>query len=326
MKKLLLLAALLLSMTSRAQEDSISSQEDFIPDDKVLVNESIEETKQKMLESRKRIDSYKDYVDWVNDYKTSFEAFDYSKIDQCLANIKNFLKTDKAKVFSEEERLLNLLYGLYITYGLNVEDKVVLKRYTAFFKKVNDLVSGVNTVFDKIRDAHSMDIYFKEEAAIDSFSQLLEVPLKDAKQKIGGVIKDEIDFVNTAIKDEEKEYRKMESFKQKLYAKMNERETQINGLAIKLGLPLFCGTILLLFLGPTLIRLLRKGQTEAVASTNSQNVLLEISTVLLLTMTILILGLSGKINGDVLGTLIGGISGYVLNKMRTGNNNTSSNT
>jgi hypothetical protein len=47
--------------------------------------------------------------------------------------------------------------------------------------------------------------------------------------------------------------------------------------------------------------------------------LVEISTVLLLTMSILILGLSEKIKSDVLGTLIGGISGYVLNRMRSTN-------
>ena len=95
---------------------------------------------------------------------------------------------------------------------------------------------------------------------------------------------------------------------------MNEKR-DINSLAIKVGLPAFCITILLLFLGPAWIR--RKSTNPDGDTTgNGQSVLLEISTVLLLTMSILILGLSGKINGDVLGTLIGGISGYVLNRMR----------
>ena len=101
---------------------------------------------------------------------------------------------------------------------------------------------------------------------------------------------------------------------------MDEEETQINDLAIKLGLPLFCLTILALFLVPSFLNKNKVEQDQQRES--SQNVLLEISTVLLLTMSILILGLSGKIQSDVLGTLIGGISGYVLNRIRirTGTN------
>ncbi len=46
----------------------------------------------------------------------------------------------------------------------------------------------------------------------------------------------------------------------------------------------------------------------------SSGIILQLITVYLLTVTILILGISEKISSEVLGTLIGGISGYVLGK------------
>src|SRR5262249_27786272 len=53
-----------------------------------------------------------------------------------------------------------------------------------------------------------------------------------------------------------------------------------------------------------------------VRSIFASGILVEIITVLLLTMSVLILGLANRIQGEVLGTLLGGISGYVLNRFR----------
>jgi hypothetical protein len=55
---------------------------------------------------------------------------------------------------------------------------------------------------------------------------------------------------------------------------------------------------------------------EQVKAIFASGILVEIITVLLLTMSILILGLANRIEGPVLGTLLGGISGYVLNRFR----------
>ncbi|MEO1658008.1 MAG: hypothetical protein AAFR65_09820 [Pseudomonadota bacterium] len=49
---------------------------------------------------------------------------------------------------------------------------------------------------------------------------------------------------------------------------------------------------------------------------NENRVLLEAMTVFILTAAILILGIASKISSEVLGTLIGGISGYVLGKFK----------
>lgn len=88
-----------------------------------------------------------------------------------------------------------------------------------------------------------------------------------------------------------------------------ESEKSIDKLAIMWGLPAFCITILLLNLTP---QYLRRRRDESIDKVDRSS--LDVSTVLLLTMTILILGLSKMINGEVLGTLLGGISAYVLNR------------
>lgn len=100
---------------------------------------------------------------------------------------------------------------------------------------------------------------------------------------------------------------------------LDKSRTDINQLAIQLGLPLFCGTVILLFAIPFVAI---RGGNAANGVDGAKGfpfgTLVEISTVLLLTMSILILGLAGKLEGPVLGTLLGGISGYVLNRVREG--------
>jgi prefoldin subunit 5 len=99
-------------------------------------------------------------------------------------------------------------------------------------------------------------------------------------------------------------------------AKLNEDIAQdrsdIQTSAIRYGLPLFCITVVVLFLVSHYmsLRLQQQQPDNQLASS-----VLDLTTVLLLTMTILILGLADKIKGEVLGTLLGGISGYVLNRI-----------
>lgn len=101
-----------------------------------------------------------------------------------------------------------------------------------------------------------------------------------------------------------------------IVAKQSKTKTEINQLAIELGLPLFCATVLLMLALPIVVQAVTKAPTSDIHDIFTSGILVEIITVLLLTMSILILGLSGKIEGPVLGTLLGGISGYVLNRFR----------
>ena len=98
-----------------------------------------------------------------------------------------------------------------------------------------------------------------------------------------------------------------------------DKDISINHEAIMWGLPLFCFTIIVLFYGAFFYRRISLKQGNAAPDTDQSQdqitkVLLEIITVLLLTMTVLILGLSRILSENVLGTLLGGIAGYILNR------------
>jgi hypothetical protein len=94
-------------------------------------------------------------------------------------------------------------------------------------------------------------------------------------------------------------------------------ETFMNRLAIRYGLPWFCLTAMALFLIPQIIRagvLVYKPDLSSQLGFSVDKII-ELVTILFISLTILILGLASKIDGQVLGTLLGGISGYVLNRI-----------
>jgi len=89
-------------------------------------------------------------------------------------------------------------------------------------------------------------------------------------------------------------------------------QTQIDKALVTFALPSFAVLIVLLLLAPRLYK-----DTGIQKIILESGVLLELITVFLLTATTLLLGIANKIDGDILGTLLGGISGYVLGRSRT---------
>lgn len=128
-----------------------------------------------------------------------------------------------------------------------------------------------------------------------------------------------IERLNTLLINTQEKIKARELYLKKLYNNKG-KNTNLHRTAIMMGLPAFCITILLLFLIPYF---LERKNTVKLAEDETQQAsgkqyLLDVATVLLLTMTILILGLAKMITGEVLGTLLGGISGYVLNRSMHG--------
>ncbi len=154
---------------------------------------------------------------------------------------------------------------------------------------------------DKVGELNSEAVIkYSDKSKIDGDVQLVLNSIADA-----------VDNINTYRQSIERE---IESNKKKLvqlYA--SEEDRNIHRIAIQFGLPSFCLTILILFLYPYYIERKSANDNESATSERKQY-LLDVATVLLLTMTILILGLAQVIDGEVLGTLLGGISGYVLNR------------
>jgi hypothetical protein len=102
-----------------------------------------------------------------------------------------------------------------------------------------------------------------------------------------------------------------------------EKKSDANETIFKWGFPTFIFFILALYLIPLSFFHRRKpkmkeeeqgGDLVLYSAIYSTGLITEIITVFLLTSTILLLGLTDKMSSEILGTLIGGISGYVLGK------------
>lgn len=92
-----------------------------------------------------------------------------------------------------------------------------------------------------------------------------------------------------------------------------QKQFKIDQRIVTWTLPVFGLVLVAILLGPA--SLAEDAQKLIFAS----SITLEMATVFLLTSTILILGVAEKISSEVLGTLIGGISGYVLGRWRRQN-------
>jgi predicted nucleic acid-binding Zn-ribbon protein len=105
-----------------------------------------------------------------------------------------------------------------------------------------------------------------------------------------------------------------------LQAQWNDKQKNFDKTIFQWGFPVFILFILALYLIPLVIYRHPK-ETEHASLTldlfklvYGSGLTTEIITVFLLTSTILVLGITDKLNPDILGTLIGGISGYVLGR------------
>jgi hypothetical protein len=89
----------------------------------------------------------------------------------------------------------------------------------------------------------------------------------------------------------------------------NLKDNSIHKITLYVALPLFAFILIAVFLIPSQY-LNDKVQTLFI----EHNIIKDVLTIFLLTSTIILLGLSGVIKGEIIGTLLGGISVYVLQR------------
>lgn len=109
---------------------------------------------------------------------------------------------------------------------------------------------------------------------------------------------------------------KLESLREKqknLAEAIEEGQSQVDKKIIQWGLPVLG----LLLLGILAIPIIYK-EKDLQSVIFSSGIVLDMFTVFLLTVTILLLGLGHRLSENVLGTLLGGISGYVLGRSNRG--------
>lgn len=173
--------------------------------------------------------------------------------------------------------------------------------------EVRDIASEINSNY-----IDTYDPYYNDDGTKQNYSEIDEGLIKNIEQ------------VKTTYS---KLLEKAEKAKTRLTVKIKEvdgnlselynhkgQNNELHRISIQLGLPAFCVTILLLFIIPYFLDRKSTPSDSNNSNLNNKQYLLDVATVLLLTLTILILGLAKMMTGEVLGTLLGGISGYVLNR------------
>ena len=224
-----------------------------------------------------------------------------------LKSVRDILNANSAKLSKSIPTIKSLddLGSVFRDFGFRFPNRSDEERYTNFELK--------NISRDMARDLYLVeDVYYRFEEEKSPNFEVINNEVSKAVDRVKNNLPNYISSLNEIEAELTNRLSEVESTLEQLYSHRGQ-STDLHRIAINMGLPAFCLTILLLFLIPYYIE--RKNDAKDQTKNNKQY-LLDVATVLLLTMTILILGLAKMITGEVLGTLLGGISGYVLNRTK----------
>lgn len=192
-------------------------------------------------------------------------------------------------------------------------------------QEINKLVKSINLI-SLAKNLNRISSRGQDLSTDSRVSQLLQLKNEFSNSIYQELNKKVIELLKNKKTEAEKlkvnsnlELSKITEYYDNISKAKEENNKSINQEAIRWGLPFFCITVIVLFYGAFFYRKLsvtQNAQPGQVEQDQISKVLLEIITVLLLTMTVLILGLSGILKENVLGTLLGAIGGYILNRTK----------
>lgn len=230
--------------------------------------------------------------------------------------------------YDVEQYFNGMLYDYYIEdYLRNNFQNIYNNSGKGVYKLLQKLSSDLNTLRSKFGIPEK--VYLDDEVQLNSFKNDI-LPVAKIKMDIDSLNKfrkEANGYVDISIQEAEalkikaEEYVKNANKKiRELNKKIEEVDITINHRAINIGLPWFCVTVILLFVIAFIYQKMQIAKNAAGGTADNfiTSILLEVITVLLITLTILILGLARILTENVLGTLLGGIAGYVLNRTKTG--------
>jgi len=254
------------------------------------------------------------------------------------SNMSELEGLNKTRDFNQFQSVIQKLYFDFLgnTFVFNPRNSAELAPGTVgrrIYNRSQSRLQEINFKYQKIFQESLPQDFAKIFNGVSDEKNPIKRPFSDAELKkiraavsqsnkaaMDNEIQTELSAATAEISQElskqKSELRRLTLLRDRVNEASDKVKKEINELAITLGLPLFCGTIIVLFIIPFLAKRLSRAQNDSNQMPGSFqfSTLVEISTVLLLTMSILILGLAGKLEPAVLGTLLGGISGYVLNR------------
>lgn len=313
----------------------LTADEESFSDDKMLLKDQYDAVRKELTKTSATIQEENQYLTYLDKYQVQLESVNAGKVEDAMKVINTVATTDEqiAAHLSAENSLRNELKKIYYNsydyadyspfsspFGYSAATVDAEAMIESFTRTLNNELDKSRQLKKFINDGYETSGQPMLNALnLTEFKIELDVLIAKLNVLKSTTIEQEEDRVKADLKLLMGYLRTCEEIVKIAKDKFNEKEEQINILAIKLGLPLFCGTILALFILPLFFDSLKKKRatTESGSVRNGmQDIILETCTVLLVTASILILGLAGKLSNEVLGTLIGGISGYVLNRMR----------
>ncbi|RDC62881.1 hypothetical protein [Adhaeribacter pallidiroseus] len=284
------------------------------------INEQINDKKA----DRKEI---KNIADDINITLTSFDQIIKPDVDN---NELSRLQTELNKT-----RKISKVEQIYYLFIANF--RPLSARFTSISKQNNnlELQNLVSTISNRLGEYDpyriiNMGISLNDEVAdsdIDelNISKINATYTRDNYLKLKSELKEQIQNIKSSLD------KQIKTLDDEISALNNERfslQDQIEKKAetdetiFKWGFPVFIIFILLIYLIPLLLFKYRNvqqsdstsGDVTIYSAIYGAGLVTEIITVFLLTSTILLLGLTDKLNSEILGTLIGGISGFVLGR------------
>ncbi len=290
------------------------------------LQETLEETKKDIGILEEKLSFHGYYSNYLTNSAKNVSDFKADSIKNWLQFLNDNISKSKPEVLAPVlSNITTELTKLAFPYSQKYKSADNLDTY-------EEQVTGqfIKNMAEKLRPIIGYTHYerweFLFEGTLEEIKKAVEVltsfqqrtPFSSLKVDLLTATETEIRNNNQRKNEVETQLNKKRLDKASIITQMTSKDKEVNALSIKLGLPLFCGTVLMLFIGAYLYKKLVSRSTQSGAAEGEiSKVLLEVITVLLITMSVLILGLAKILTENVLGTLLGGIAGYILNRTKS---------
>jgi hypothetical protein len=337
-----ILFALLLLAPPLAWGQTIAQKPDTSPSTSRLERE-IEDKKDEIRQRRALLRNLRNVGDAVS---TAISKIDSTKYPDQAAKLLSQLQTDapKVKTLDEAKAVIKLLSDardlLYQTrrsvQGLvDPDDTIFSAEERKLLRPLKNVSVDGTELRPSLRRRISIDVLFGDETAglkelfpdapkklelsatllaeaarelskerFDSFLAQTRQPFAEIQKTVERELSDSNRFIAAANDEIDKAAAALE--------KSREQSNRVDQTLITFALPGLAIVMIGLLIAP---RIYKNDALHLEAF--KSGLLLELFTVFFITATILILGLSSKIDAPILGTLLGGISGYILGRSTT---------
>jgi len=262
----------------------------------------------------------------VADYK--------SKIENAASSIRNIASQNFVRGNSPDSVYNKKIYELYTTIDgarssifrniynaqQNSDDNPVSKELDNSFSNIDiQIFKFFRPLFDYFSQPNPSNENFRENAYKEILVSLNDsIGLKNRLNSVAGVMNYESNRLDILSKSIDVNIKEVEDVILSQNNSLSDVEKATKDrLLMVVVLPVFAIIIVLLFIIPYLYQ----GNDTIIKMFFEEKIILQVFTVFILVIAILLLGIGDKIKAETLGTLLGGISVYVLQNVMSNTGN-----